>query len=80
MHFDFSSDLPPAEQKARAAAMRKPGRKHLKQPGIRAKERVRATARRGALVTLRIRQTYCAQVAAYWRGDLDEFPPPPQQR
>lgn len=74
MRKDFDATVPHVEQLLALDAAKTPGRKHLKQPGVKAKQRKANQALRGAAERERQSRKYRARVAAYWRGELDSYP------
>jgi hypothetical protein len=74
---DFPASMPRDEQIARRKQAQKPGRKHQKRPGVRAKERMRASLRRGLERRSQLAKDHKRQVAAYFRGERDTYPGKP---
>lgn len=74
MRQEFGNNITRAEQLMRVALAKKPGRKHQKRKGVKAKERDRVrVGRHNALVAAR-RKAFTMKVAEYWRGERAENP------
>jgi hypothetical protein len=80
MRIDFDQSVPVAEQLVRTAAFKKPGRKHQKRKGARAKEKCRATAKRRIALKATKAAKFHAAVSAYWRGERDTHPMTPNMK
>lgn len=74
MRIEFDSKTTLEEQRKRVASSKQPGRKHQKRMGSKAKERQKASKKRGAKLKVIQKKKYGAKVAAYWRGETEEYP------
>ena len=74
MHKIFDAKVPRLDQVLAVAAAKKPGRKHQKRPGNKATQRAHDSAVRAAEMQTKQQRKRRNAVAAYWRGELDEYP------
>ena len=74
MKMDFDASVSRIEQLMRSAGARKVGRKHNHTPSRRVLDRRKAAHVRSCKMAAIKSKAFKQQVAAYWRGELDNFP------
>lgn len=78
MKQDFPSTMPRSEQLARLDAGKTPGRKHNKQPGVKAAQRKDNKVKKKRQNRDAVFAGHKGEVAAYWRGERDTLPGKPE--
>lgn len=74
MKQDFPNTMPHWEMLLRTSAMHTPGRKHQKRKGVKATQRAKNSAIRGAKFKKLKTDAFGEKVRAYWRGERDTNP------
>jgi len=71
---DFNQGVSQAEQITTVLSLKTPGHKHQKRPGAKAKQKQLNAAKNSIKDKVRKKHAYDKQIAAYWRGETDEYP------
>lgn len=74
MKLDFDKSVTLQEQMMRVSKSKQPGRKHEHKPSSRVNEKRKASHVRALKIGSGKAKKFKEKVAAYWRGELQEFP------
>ena len=74
MRQTFKAGIELKEQRDRVADAKQPGRKHQKRKGPTRLTEVHNAAKKTVVMRMGKVKKRSQQVAAFWRGELDEFP------
>ena len=77
MRLEFDSKTSVHDQLMRLADSKKPGRKHQHRKGVKAAQRAKNKQLTSKRVIDKKIRVYRLSVAAYWRGEISDFPNKP---